>query len=98
MTDSGRACAFVVDGLTYRGIEWGNPEGPLIIALHGWLDNALSFSVLAPHLAQFRLVALDLSGQGHSDHRSADATYHIWDDVPSAIGDRGAARRSAPSL
>jgi len=42
--------------------------------------------VLAPHLAQFRLVALDLSGQGHSDHRSADATYHIWDDVPQLLG------------
>jgi hypothetical protein len=41
MSDSGQECAFVVDGLTYRGIEWGNPEGPLIIALHGWLDNAL---------------------------------------------------------
>lgn len=86
MSESGRECAFVVDGLTYRGIEWGNPQGPLIVALHGWLDNALSFSVLAPHLAQFRLVALDLSGQGHSDHRSADATYHIWDDVPQLLG------------
>ena len=86
MSESGRECAFAVDGLTYRGIEWGNPQGPLIVALHGWLDNALSFSVLAPHLAQFRLVALDLSGQGHSDHRSADATYHIWDDVPQLLG------------
>jgi pimeloyl-ACP methyl ester carboxylesterase len=86
MSDSGRERAFVVDGLTYRGIEWGNPEGPLIIALHGWLDNALSFSVLAPYLAQFRVVALDLSGQGHSDHRSQDATYHIWDDVPQLLG------------
>ena len=86
MSDSGRECAFVVDGLAYRGIEWGNPEGPLIVALHGWLDNALSFSVLAPYLAQFRLVALDLSGQGHSDHRSQDATYHIWDDVPQLLG------------
>lgn len=85
MSDSGRKCAFVVDGLTYRGIEWGNPEGPLIVALHGWLDNALSFSVVAPHLAQFRLLALDLSGQGHSDHRSTDATYHIWDDVPQLL-------------
>ena len=86
MSDSGRERAFVVDGLTYRGIEWGNPAGPLIIALHGWLDNALSFSVIAPYLAQFRLLALDLSGQGHTDHRSQDATYHIWDDVPQLLG------------
>ena len=86
MSDAGQECAFSVDGLTYRGIEWGNPKGPLIIALHGWLDNALSFSVLAPYLAQFRLLALDLSGQGRSDHRSKDATYHIWDDVPQLLG------------
>tara|TARA_Y100000385_G_scaffold281996_1_gene335710 strand:- start:261 stop:986 length:726 start_codon:yes stop_codon:yes gene_type:complete len=31
-------------------------------------------------------VALDLSGQGHSDHRSQDATYHIWDDVTQLLG------------
>ena len=38
MSDAGQERAFSVDGLTYRGIEWGNPRGPLIIALHGWLD------------------------------------------------------------
>ena len=26
-----------------------------------------------------------LSGQGLSDHRSRDATYHIWDDVPQLL-------------
>ena len=53
--------------------------------MHGWLDNALSFSVLAPFLSEYRLIALDLSGQGLSDHRSSDATYHIWDDVPQLL-------------
>ena len=80
-----RAFSVTADGLTYAGIEWGEPDGYPIVALHGWLDNALSFSVLAPFLSEYRLIALDLSGQGLSDHRSSDATYHIWDDVPQLL-------------
>jgi pimeloyl-ACP methyl ester carboxylesterase len=86
VSEQGTPISFVSDGLTYAGLEWGDPEGQLVLALHGWLDNALSFSVLAPHLDNVRLIALDLSGQGFSDHRSADATYHIWDDVPQLVG------------
>lgn len=80
-----RAFSVMADGLTYAGLEWGDPDGYPILALHGWLDNALSFSVLAPFLSEYRLIALDLSGQGLSDHRSSDATYHIWDDVPQLL-------------
>ena len=83
--NEGRACSVTADGLTYAGLEWGDPDGYPILALHGWLDNALSFSVIAPFLSEYRLIALDLSGQGLSDHRSSDATYHIWDDVPQLL-------------
>jgi len=74
-----------VDGLNYAGLEWGDPDGYPILCLHGWLDNALSFSEMAPHLSRYRVIALDLSGQGFSDHRSAHATYHIWDDIPQLL-------------
>jgi pimeloyl-ACP methyl ester carboxylesterase len=40
---------------------------------------------LAPLLDRYRLIAVDLSGQGFSDHRSPDATYHIWDDIPQLL-------------
>ena len=83
--NEGRAFSVTADGLTYAGLEWGDPDGYPILALHGWLDNALSFSVIAPFLSEYRLIALDLSGQGLSDHRSSDATYHIWDDVPQLL-------------
>ena len=86
MSSAPRSVSFQVDGLMYSGLEWGYPEAPLVIALHGWLDNALSFSVLAPQLTGLRVLALDLSGQGWSDHRSQDATYHIWDDIPQLMG------------
>ena len=83
--NEGRAFSVTADGLTYAGLEWGDHDGYPILALHGWLDNALSFSVIAPFLSEYRLIALDLSGQGLSDHRSSDATYHIWDDVPQLL-------------
>lgn len=83
--NEGRAFSVTADGLSYAGLEWGDPGGYPILALHGWLDNALSFSVMARHLSEYRLIALDLSGQGLSDHRSEDATYHIWDDVPQLL-------------
>jgi len=67
-------------------LTWGRPQSPPILALHGWLDNAASFQPLANVLAQhFFVVALDLSGHGESDWRSADATYQIYDDLPQIM-------------
>jgi pimeloyl-ACP methyl ester carboxylesterase len=75
-----------VNGLRLAGLSWGEPTGRPLLALHGWLDNAASFSLLAPLLAGFHVVALDLTGHGLSDRRSEDATYQIWDDLPQIKG------------
>lgn len=53
-----------------------------VLALHGWLDNAATFKPLAHYLGQeLDLVAIDLPGHGHSDHRSVDASYLFVDWV-----------------
>ena len=44
-------------------------DPPRLLCLHGWLDNAASFVPLMAHLPRFDVVALDLPGHGHSDHR-----------------------------
>ncbi|WP_206613464.1 alpha/beta fold hydrolase [Parahaliea mediterranea] len=74
-----------IDGLRLAGLCWGPQDGQPVLALHGWQDNAASFARLAPQLTGCRVVAVDLSGQGRSSFRSADATYQIWDDVPQLI-------------
>ncbi len=66
----------------------GNPQGEPMLALHGWLDNGASFLPLARHLPEYRMVALDFPGHGHSNHRPLGAGYLFVDyiaDVAYAI-------------
>ena len=81
-----RALNWTIDGLRIAGLGWGDPSAPPVLALHGWLDNANSFAVLAPLLQARHVVAIDLTGHGQSDRRSADATYNVWDDLPQILG------------
>jgi pimeloyl-ACP methyl ester carboxylesterase len=75
-----------INGLEVAGLTWGQPGEKRLLALHGWLDNAASFAVVAPLLTGYQVVALDLTGHGRSARRSADASYQIWDDLPEILG------------
>ena len=66
-------------------LEWGPPDGFPVLAIHGWLDNAASFSRLAPLLEGFRVAALDLTGHGRSDHRPETDSHYFVDWVPEII-------------
>lgn len=72
---------FALPGLTLAAEIWGSPRERPIIASHGWLDNAGSFSLLAPLLPGHEIVALDLAGHGLSGSRSPDSAYNLWQDV-----------------
>ena len=76
-------------------LRMGNPDGPQLLCLHGWLDNAASFVPLAPYLAGFDIVALDLPGHGGSAHRLPGYDYVFADwihDVLDALDALGWAR------
>lgn len=75
-----------INDLSLAGLSWGHSGEKPLLALHGWLDNAASFAFLAPLLTGYHVVALDLTGHGHSARRSADASYQIWDDLPEILG------------
>ena len=67
------------------GLRSGTPEGPKVLALHGWLDNAASFLPLAAHFPDLDLVTLDLPGHGHSAHLGPGADYNLLVTVNAVL-------------
>lgn len=82
---SARERRFELPAYQLAALEWGAPGGSPVIALHGWLDNAGSFDLLAPLLDGTHLIALDAAGHGHSGSRSADSSYNIWQDLSDIL-------------
>ena len=71
---------------TSRGVMAGlrseDATGPRVLCLHGWMDNAATFFPLSMRLPGLDLVALDLIGHGHSDHRHPSANYYFMENLP----------------
>jgi non-heme chloroperoxidase len=68
---SGLATAFVKveSGITLQYVVQGDPNGPVIVLLHGAGDSWHSWELVLPHLpAAFRTYAVTLRGHGLSDH------------------------------
>lgn len=64
---------------------WGKEGARPVLALHGWLDNAASFDALGAELEGVQLVALELAGHGHSQHRPPGSAYHFVDNIPDVL-------------
>ncbi|KAH0616826.1 hypothetical protein JD844_028240, partial [Phrynosoma platyrhinos] len=61
---------------------WGSPQGRPVLCLHGWMDNADSFSKLIPLLPKdCYYMAIDFAGHGLSSHRPAGCPYYLIDYV-----------------
>lgn len=72
--------SFIINELSLSAKKWEKPNTEnniTVLAIHGWLDNANSFSFLAPLIAAKQVIALDLPGHGFSDHRPPDHDYDI---------------------
>ncbi|TVP88776.1 MAG: alpha/beta hydrolase [Pseudomonadaceae bacterium] len=63
---------------------WGPADGVPVIALHGWLDNAATFDLIAAQMPALHIVALDLPGHGLSDHLPA-AGYSLWQQAATVL-------------
>jgi pimeloyl-ACP methyl ester carboxylesterase len=68
--------------LQMAALTWGNPDDRPLMALHGWLDNAMTFVHLAPELARagYYVVAPDFAGHGFSDWRPAGQAYLLMEN------------------
>ncbi len=54
-----------INGLSVR--EWGNPDGPEVVFVHGVVQSQKAFArQQADMLSQFRMVSYDLAGHGDS--------------------------------
>lgn len=74
------------------GLRGEDSNGPRVLCLHGWQDNAASFLPLSTRLPGLDLVAVDLPGHGHSDHRHPSANYYFMEnlrDVDAALDELG---------
>jgi non-heme chloroperoxidase len=85
-------------GLRLHAREWGNPEGPGILFIHGWSQSDLCWleQVHGDLASRFRLVTFDLRGHGLSEKPSGPEHYadgQPWaDDVAAVIDQTGLER------
>lgn len=55
------------DGVTLAYVSMGNPNGPPVVLIHGYTDNARDWVPLVPYLSpSFHLILVDLRGHGKS--------------------------------
>jgi len=72
-----------VKGLRLCLCEWGEVDAPLVVCLHGILEQGAVWHPLAQDLVRrgYRLVAPDLRGHGKSDHLPPWGSYNLLDFV-----------------
>ena len=75
-----------IDGLGFRYLEWGRPESPPLVLLHGGGQSAHTWDPCCLILARrYRCLALDQRGHGDSDWSPA-GDYEIEDHVRDLAG------------
>lgn len=57
----------LANGISLSYVELGNPNGEPLLLLHGYTDTSRSWSLMAPYLADYRLIIPDQRGHGAAD-------------------------------
>ncbi len=86
------------DGIAIAAQDWGNPQGPEIVFIHGVLQSHLSFErqVRSDLAKSFRMITYDLRGHGDSDKPVGNDSYldgSLWADDLKAVMDGAGLRR-----
>lgn len=70
-----------IPGFSIGAKSWGDESLRPVLCLHGKLDNAASFELLAPLLSDMHVVALDFPGTGFSSHYPKGVLPHWKNDT-----------------
>lgn len=83
-----------VAGCEINYLQWGDPDRPGLVLIHGGAAHAHWWSFIAPQLThQYFVLAPDLSGHGDSGRRP-EYTMETWaDEVMAVVADAGGAGR-----
>jgi len=66
------------DGTQLAVFETGNPDGPVVVAVHGYPDNHTTWDGIAAELGDtFRVISYDVRGAGDSDKPKGRAAYKM---------------------
>lgn len=69
------------NGLELHYLEWGKPNAPPIVCVHGFTSSAQAFNALARHLqGRYRIIAPDVRGHGESGW-AVDGAYGYLDQA-----------------
>jgi pimeloyl-ACP methyl ester carboxylesterase len=80
------------NGIRLHYVDWGG-LGPVLIFIHGGLDNAHIFDDLAAaFIDHFRVIAYDLRGHGHSDAKGPFDTTTRTEDLRGLMDSLGIAK------
>jgi pimeloyl-ACP methyl ester carboxylesterase len=80
------------NGIRLHYLDWGG-LGPVLILIHGGLDNAHIFDDLAPAFSDhFRVIAYDLRGHGRSDAKGPFDTTTRTEDLCCLMDSLGIAK------
>lgn len=82
----------VVRGLRFHFLEWGDPDAPPVLLLHGGNQSAHSWDLVSLHLSdRYHVLALDQRGHGDSEW-SREIDYSIGakaDDAIAFVAEQG---------
>lgn len=86
------------DGLSIAAQDWGNPNGPEILFIHGFSQSNMSWmrQVDGDLAKEFHIVTYDLRGHGNSDKPLDAARYRdskAWGDEVQAVMDAAGLKR-----
>lgn len=75
------------DGVVVHAVEGGRPDGPAVVLLAGFPQSWWAWRGVMPQLAErYRVIAIDLPGQGHSERPAAGYDTHtVASHVQAAV-------------